>query len=1351
MMQKKLFWLVTIYFLMQISASAYNDPILFRRVSPQGGFTYGAIRTITQDSLGNIWFGTEHGLYRYNSREIHKYISNPGDNHSLENDNIRKIITTKSGKLWIVTYEGLCNFDYKTHYFVHVPLKVEPQGIDLSAVQSMTESKSGDLFAVFYRHIGLFRKGSNDSIDILPFKFKPDESISAVTLDKLNQLWIGTNQGSLYKSCPPYKSVSFFCKHRTEAILTLCADNNTMWIGYDWGGADHVSENGTIVKHYDSNQSGDNYIPHERVRTIIKDAFNQIWIATFKGLLLVSKKGNQVIRSDHYNRLPNNSIYSLFPDAQNGMWIGTWSGGLVYYNPNENRFLHVQRISNRNEGGGDVVSSFAEDHNGKIWIGTENDGLGSYDPKTGRLEQYDLPREVIGNSNIKSLAVDDQNRIWVGFFSKGLWLFDPKRKTFEQKKILKSLRVHIYGIWPTKEGLWLASFSHGLIYYGFKTGKIILYHNESSNPHSLSSNTARCVLIDKYGGIWVGTNFGLNYLSKGSRKFQRYFADPEKNSISNNEIFSLYEDHEGKIWIGMGRRGVDCYNPDDEKFTNYTKAEGLAGDNVYGILEDNQQNMWFSSEMGISRYSAVNHSFRNFHEDEGLQGNQFNPGAAFKTSEGLLLFGGPNGFNLINPGKIATNLFQPTARISRMFINGKLLAAYKDRKFNSINTLSSIKLKYKQSSLSFEFVSDNFILSQRNMFKYRLVNYSDQWSEANTKGAATFTKIPPGDYVLEVMAYNNDGISNTAIRRLNIKITPPIWGTWYAYLFYLIVTTGTLIFIRNGVVTRQKLKNELLIERVKSEKEEELHQSKMQFFTNISHEFKTPLTLILSPLEQIVGKKRFDPDTEDHLQMIQRNAQRLRRLISQVIDFRKFELGKSSFHARQTDLVKLSMEICDFYKLYAKDMSIRFNFQADALSIIAMIDKEKIDKVIFNFLSNAFKNTPEGGEISISIKQHSSLSQLFKTGYLTNRSIDVDGSGIEICVKDSGSGIDGNEIPLIFERFYQRSGPLSQGTGIGLHLCREYAQLHQGTIYVESELGKGTRFSIVLPTDTLKEHKGDDQVQQSWGTNESLDTKSEKLSLKENTILIVEDHLEMQRYLRTIFQNKFHILTASNGNQGFDIGTEFVPDLIISDVMMPGMDGFELCGRFKADIRTSHIPVILLTALSETDKHINGLQTGADAYLTKPFEDSLLKAQVRNLLKSRKALQESFVKSQEEWEGDENLMPADKNLVNKAIRIIERHLQEANFSVEFLAGELNISRSSLHRKIRALTNQSSSEFIRYVRLKKAIQLMKDSNYNIDEIGYDVGFNSHSYFTQSFKRQYGETPSTYMNNLKKQTT
>ncbi|AHW62119.1 Signal transduction histidine kinase [Draconibacterium orientale] len=1339
MLKQNLLSIFIIFVLVPFYGISQNNPILFRQVSPNGGFTYGAIRTITQDSIGCIWFGTEHGLFRYDSKDIKKHIMET--NNSLSDDDIQDILTSSDGKLWVVAREQTLLFNYKTHQFSEINYTVSPETKSISTIRKLIENKQGQLFALFYAHIGVFDNQNNNEIHILPFTFKNNDNLTAITFDDQNNLYIGTGHGYIYKSEAPYDTLKLLCRHRTEAVLTLCTDNNTLWVGYDWGGADHINGNGTIIDHFDQNQTDNNYIPHNRVRQILKDDQGQIWLATYNGIVLISNKGNQVIRKNEYNKLPSNSIYALFNDTQHGVWIGTWSGGLCYYNKNENHFLHIKHVAPLSTEVPDVVSSFAEDKHGNIWIGSENGGLSSLDPKSLKMAHFQLPEEMVGTSNIKCLAVDHQNRLWIGTFSKGLLRFNQQTQKFESLNILNSQRVHVYDICPTDDGLWLASFSHGLLFYDFEQKQITVRHNNSG---SLTSNTARCLLIDSYGGIWVGTNYGLNYLPKGSTKFQRFLQTEKGDSLSNNEVFSLAEDHNGKIWIGTGGGGVDCYEPSTGKMFNVSTKEGLSGYNVYGILEDEQNLMWFSTESGISCYDPSTSKIRIFNEDDGLQGNQFNPGASFKSSNGLFFFGGANGYNLIDPANIGLNLFEPEAQISEMLINNKPIEDYEKTKFDNITTLSEITLPYNDNSLSFEFIATNYILPKRNHFKYRLVNYNDQWINAGTEGKATFTKIPPGNYTLELSASNNDGVWSSKITKLGINIRPPFWLTGWAFLVYFLALVSAAFFILREIATRQKLKNDLLIERVKNEKEEELHQAKMKLFTNISHEFKTPLTLILSPLDHLLNQNRFDSDTDDHLNMIKRNAERLNQLINQIIDFRKIELGKSTFNPDNVDLIKLTSNICDFFKVYAKDKQIDFSFQTPVSELFHQLDEEKYEKIIFNFLSNAFKYTTDGGRISVSLHQHNNVNKLIKTGYSTVKRFDE--GGIEIRVEDNGPGMSQDEIPLIFNRFHQGARSMPQGTGIGLHLCKEYAAMHGGAIYVESAPGKGTRFSLILPLKTPVKQDNFVTVKNMNETNTQPEV-IEETKTPSHTILIVEDHLEMQKFIRNIFQKEYRTLVASNGSQGFKIASEFSPDLVISDVMMPVQDGFEFCSKLKEDIQTSHIPVILLTALSETDKHISGLQTGADAYITKPFDEKLLKAQVKNLLDSRKKLQETFVKSQQEWEDNTTLMPADKNLVNKAIRIIEKRMQDPAFSVEMLAAELNISRSSLHRKITALTNQSSTEFIRYVRLKKAIQLMKDGSYNIDEIGYAVGFNSHSYFTQSFKKQFGKTPSAYMNDLK----
>ena len=1338
--------ILTFFFLcFGLSVICQNENFLFRKISPPEGFTYGAIKTIAEDAKGFIWFGTEHGLYRYNTGTVEIFIHQKNEPNSIPNDFIYNIFKDNQGRLWIITKGGLCYFDENKQQFTDQKFKDKShKGLNLS-VRDLLQNKSGDFFTLHQNNI--CRINLQDSLyEVLPLVFQEKgDSPAYAIFDNHNTLWVGTNNGYVFYSKSPYRTFKLFCHHRPEIVQALCLDGNTLWIGYEWGGLDHVNETGSMMEHYDQKNNDNTRIPHNRVRKIIKDRENRIWIGTYDGLALWSKNRMQIIGKDYYNNLPHNSIHSIFVDSKNSIWIGTWSGGLAFTSNYDNHFLHFNKNPNQKSLSSNVVSSFAEEKDGTILVSTEDGGLNLFNRQNKTFSSFNL--KGTGTNNIKCLKIDKDNRLWIGTLSSGLWSFNLNTHVFNHHDIFKTGIVNLYAIIPVDNGLWLGTYGTGLFFYDFATRKLTNYLSSQTDPKTLSSDMIRSLLLDSDGGLWVGTQSGLNYKPKGSSRFIRYFYNNNKgHHISNNEVFSLYEDTSGKIWIGTGGGGVDHYDPATGTFFNLSPKQGLAGYNVYGILEDQKGNLWFSTEKGLSCYSTKNKTVRNYDKEDGLQGNQFNPGAAFKCRDGEFLFGGPNGFNLFDPKMITKNPVPPKVILTNLAINN-LNVNIKDPHSKvkaAINTLKGIKLPYWQNSLAFEFVANNFILPHKNQFRYRLVNYQDDWINAENQGRATFTKIPPGKYLFEVIASNNDGVWSKVPTQLSVTIRYPFWRSWWAYLFYLMILYFAFRIIRRELILRNQLSKQLLIERVQRENEENLHQLKMKIFTNISHEFRTPLTLILSPLESILAKSNPDEDTHEHLVTIQRNAQRLRMLINQIIDFRKFEFNKVEYVPARLDIIRFCREICNYYEVYAKDKSIDFNIESAFEKYEMEVDSEKMDRIIFNLLSNAFKYTPNGGEIKVTIEE----TEITESDTTFSTDPMLRGSVIAIRIADTGPGMLPGEVSQIFERFFSGSVGKNQGTGIGLHLCYEYARLHHGAITVKTEPGEGSVFSLLLPVkDKGATTLSDNTTHKIWVKEpryEPGNTLPATNETKQNiSVLIVEDNVDMQKQIRKLLSDEYKVLTAANGQQGFEMASNLFPDLVISDVMMPLMNGFEFCKKLKENVQTSHIPVILLTALSETEMQIDGLETGADAYLVKPFENKLLKAQIKNLLASRKRLQLSFKESEDKWAGDSSLMYQDKKLIERAIQIVEKHLLNPNFSVEQLAVELGLSRSSLHRKMRVLTDQSATEFIRFVRMKKAVNLMKEGSLNIDEIGFAVGFNSHSYFTQCFKRQFGKTPSEYL--------
>jgi len=1331
-----------------------NFDLSFRRISPVGGFTYGAINSIAEDANGFIWFGTVHGLYRYNTADVRKFVRNPNDSTTIPGNSIRTIFRDSSGRLWIGTSQGVCIYDNSNDRFITLKFQDKSGEMLGSDVREIFQFDDQNIYLLSSTMLGKVSIASNHFEKIV-VKEPLQENFSCAVSDSQGRIWIGGTNGTVWLYESSNKQFRSLCRHRSESIQKIFADESGLWTGYSWSGLDLINYEGNLVAHYGGDPDNQNRIHHNRVRDIYKDDAGRIWVSTYKGISIIGKGKINNIPPQAISGLPYNSIYKIFRDSKNGIWIGTWSGGLAYRSNYDNRFIHFTKDQLDSDSNEEFVSSFAEKPDGTILIGTEFGNLNLLD--RGSNKMTGIPFTTANGKkidNIKSLLFDKKTEtLWVGTFVGGLWFQHKNESVMRPFDKFNTSRISVYALAKSDSGLWIGTYGNGLYHYNTSTAFMKQYFATANDSGSISNNGIRSVIMAGDKSLWIGTSNGLNHLNPKTGQFQRFFHRPnDSNSISNNEILALHEDQNGKIWIGTSGGGVNEYDQNTKKFETYHSKDGLIGDDVYGIQEDKNGLLWISTENGISSIDPAHDVFRNYYREDELKGNQYNPGAAFLTSSGEILFGNTKGFTLFIPEQMKINPIPPKVILTSLSINNIPVNnhTHDTPLTKSLQTEKVLKLSYFQNSLTFNFVANNFLLPNKNRFKYRLTNYDNHWIEAGTQNYAAYTKIPAGNYVFEVIACNNDNLWNNKPARLKINISPPIWFSWYAYIGYCILLGLIFFFIRKELLQRQRYKKELLLERLIHESEAQVHEMKLRFFTNISHEFRTPLTLIASPVNLLLAKYNFEPIVKEHLLTMQRNSKRLLRLINQLIDIRKLELGRAVFHPQYTDLITLCKEVISCFEMEAKDKHIHLSFNAESEKMIVQIDPEKADKIFFNLLSNAMKFTGENGTIGITVYTTHS-AEFSDESVLIGETID----GPVICVEfsDNGPGIASDELTLIFERFEQGKHHQASGTGIGLHMAYEYTRMHKGNIRVKSKLGSGSTFTISFPltegVDRLKVTPEEFDSNIQIKASENLKEGHEILLAKDKTvtILIIEDNYELRNYLKNLLSSFYRTVTAPNGKQGLETAFAILPDLVITDVMMPQMDGLEVCRQLKNEIHTSHIPVILLTALNESEKQIGGFKTGADAYITKPFDENVLLAQIENIIRSRTKLREVFSVSDSEWANGMERLSSDRLLIDKATAIIEQHLNDKTFVVDALAAKLGISTSSMYRKLKILTNQSPTEFIRYIRLKKAIVLMNDGNTNVDEIGYAIGFNSHSYFTSSFKKQFGKTPSDYLNDLK----
>lgn len=1335
--------------LLTFGSKPENFNYAFRKISPEGGFTYGSIHSIGEDADGFIWFGTINGLYRLNTLDVKKYVHNPNDSTTIPGNSIRTVFLDSSGTFWIGTTAGVCFYDPSTDRFVRQKFMTSSGETPAERTLDIVEVNNEHIYFLSESMLGRFIK-TNKHFEKVDVERKPDETFSCASYAPDGTIWIGGSNGTVWNYRLKDGIVRVFSNFRSETVQKIYADKSGVWIAYAWAGLDFAGHDGKLVKHYGSDPGNPDKINHNRVRDLFKDEEGRIWISTYKGLSLIEKGEVYKLSAQELPGLPYNSIYKIFRDSKNGIWIGTWAGGLAYHSDYDNQFLHFRKDIPENENDYEFVSAFTENSDGTILIGTEFGNLNMLDRRSNKIIQQPLEIEKgYKIENIKSFAFDKKSGdLWIGTFLDGLWIKHKNDPLARAVNIFKNARVSVYSLALSDSGIWIGTYGLGLFHYNSKTAKLQNYQTLQNDPNSLGHNSIRTILLAKDKSIWIGTIAGLNHLDPKNGKIERFNSKPGTSGIRSNVILSLLQDKKENIWIGTQAGGISKYDPKTGLFKTYQTKDGLVGDDIYGIQEDAFGTIWMSTENGISGINPESNTIRNFYRESELQGNQFNPGASFKTRTGEILFGNTKGVTLFTPGQMKSNPFPPKVILTTLAVNNVIVTNHTPDSplTRTIQYEKELNLSHAQNSLTFTFVANNFLLPNKNQFKYRLVNYDNNWIESGRQNFASYTKIPPGDYVFEVVGSNNDDLWNDSPTRVEIHISPPFWLAWYAYLFYALVLISASFFIRREILQRQHLKKELLLERLTHESDAQLQEMKLRFFTNISHEFRTPLTLIASPISLILEKFRPEPLVREHLLTMQRNANRLLRLINQLIDLRKLELQKMVANLQKTDVVQLCQELISCFEMEAKDKNIHLSYHPESGTAELLLDPEKADKIIFNILSNAMKFTPEKGTIDISVYQtHTSElpADFTEIGQIERGPI------ICVDVADSGPGIPADEIKLIFERFDQGKNHTASGTGIGLHMAREYMQLHRGTIRVRSALQTGTIFQLCFPLNTETRHTEENILTPAKTIQEVEVHPTEASSEKTKTITvqIIEDNYELRNFLKNLLLPEYKVIASQNGLQGLETALTLLPDLVITDVMMPQMDGFEVCSKLKSNILTSHIPVILLTALNEPEKQIGGFQTGADAYITKPFDERVLLAQVASLINSRTKLREVFSVSDTEWATEMNMLSTDRKLIEKASAIVEQHLNDNMFGVELLAEKLGMSSSSLYRKLKTLTNQSPTGFVRYIRLKKAIKLMDDGNHNVDEVGYFVGFNSHSYFTSSFKKQFGKTPSEYLSGLK----
>jgi len=1335
-----------LFFLLSPKSSGIGviNNLSFDFYSQENGLSNNQIHCVLQDKKGWMWFGTSQGVCRFDGYKFTVFKNDPEDTTSLKGNLVRTIIEDHKGQLWIGTENGGLNkFNREKENFQHLFYSGKDALLRDATVTSIHEDLVGNLWVGTDNHLYRIEKEGHLA-EVKPSNaLKFNHYFRVIQSDKSGKIWLGTNDG-LYLYEQQRNQVEKLnlpqSSSPNQEIWSIFKDDDEiMWVGTYASGLFTIDPRTFAVNQLTMDLENDR---SQTVRAVAKDRNGKYWIGTRGGLYIYEKRKGVTSFYCHDEREPkslvNNSVQCILHDLKGDVWIGTRNGinflieerqNIQGYKsmPGDNRYLNSSEIY-----------AFRIDKKGDIWVGTESGGINVLNRKTGRFT-YILPQK--GNPNSLS------------------------------RNCVKAMLDDADG------NLWIGTFLGGIDVLNLKTGNFKHYRNDPNDPNSLSDNRVWSLMLDHNRDIWVGTSNGLDKFDRATGLFIHYrdlaegqqvnwlaedkdhtiwigadelvLYDPntrKSTRISETTRYML-QDSKNRFWLTTQNRGIAMFSKDKGIIKYYTDKNGLANNQTLAILEDDEHFLWVSTTNGLSKFDPETERFHNYSLKNGFQNNQFTYGAACKTHEGELLFGGISGFNIFNPTKIKSgDYFPPIVLTDLKIFNKSVKIGDKKRDVltKSISETGKITLTYDQNSITLDFASFDYANSMGIQYSYFLNGFDKDWNEPSENRSATYTNLDPGEYTFQVKTISIDRKECNQGPILTIVVRPPYWQTWWFRGLLFLAIAGILYLLIAFLLNKEKLKNDLVLERLKAKKLHELDMMKLRFYTNISHEIRTPLTLILGPLEKMKNNTIPESEFKGHVEVMHRNATQLHQLINQLLDFRKMETGNLKLSLTCGDMVSFLAGIVGSFDKYAEEKEIELKFNSLKKEIITNFDADKLGKIMNNLLSNAFKFTGKGGKVTVNLA-------LIFDGEDNHPSMETtDKRVIEITVKDTGIGITVSNIEKIFTRFFQvDDGAKQTGTGIGLALTKELVKLHNGNISVSSKPGKGSKFTIHLPYDELS-----DQEQRVLSTPSSIAGAENTSTLKEdnvlepthagqNIMLLVDDNPDVRYFIKSHFRTNYQVLEAENGLEGWTVALKTIPDIIISDVMMHDMDGFEFCRKIRKDERTSHIPIILVTALGSREHEIEGLSHGADDYITKPFDLVILQTKVENILSVRQSLRQKYASEMLLQPRNVILSSPDERFLQKAIEVVEKNIADPDLDIERFCSEIGVSRMQLYRKLNALTEMTVKEFVRSIRLKRAAQLLVQKKMNISEVAYAVGFRDLSHFRKCFKQEFGMSATDYV--------
>jgi signal transduction histidine kinase/ligand-binding sensor domain-containing protein/DNA-binding response OmpR family regulator len=1326
------------------------------------------ILCIHQDRMGFLWFGTNYGLYRFDGVEFRMYEYMPDDLESISGNFIFDIIEDRDGTLWFCTNNGFDRYDRSTDAFVRIPILNGNGNIPALSTQhhinkGIVTSDGSLLVNVASNGIYIFNALTSTLEPVKTLSGKVITDASDIEEDKEGQLWIGTKTDGLIcvstdrKTLKHYRNGTGHSTINSNNVFSVHVDPlNHIWVGTDKG-INHMIP-GTNSFQY-VNVPMPNVMTNSRMQQvycITSDPENNVWFGTNGvGMHVLLRHRMQFVNysmaSGH--NLSSDNIRSIYHDNQGNLWVGTSLGGINYVlNNNALVFKGIGPKTATKPGlSHGSVTSIAENETGELWIGTDGGGLNLYNPASGTT------KKVLEGllSCVLAIYPDKFGNLWLGGYLEGLRYYNPENNslvTYGASYNDQSGLTHddVRSIIEDSNGqLWVATNGGGLHLYNPETNRFSRFSHDPTDPNSLVSDHSIALYEDSAGNLFIGTYNGFSILNNSRDRFTNYQADNSHGSVSGNWIYAFCEDNKGRIWVGTNY-GLNLLDRETGQFVAFTRQNGLAGNEVYTILLGDDNHLWLGTNMGLSRFNITDQTFINYDLGDGITGNRFNNGAALSNEKGTLFFGSNNGLTWFNPSQIKINPDKPPVYITNFLLaqSGRTIVPYKSDDMGKQE--QKIRIPFREASvIVLSYAALNLINSEKCQYKYILDGFDTDWRNPGSQREATYTNLKPGNYTFRVIASNNDGIWNTEGAVVYFRITPPLYRSTMAYVFYFLTAITLLYFFTQFALIKIRHRRQLAIEQFKLKKTEELARLKNDFFISVSHELSTPLTLILTPLQRVLEKGE-----TAHRKLIETavtNAGSMLRMVNELLDFQRTDSGKIELLPTGNEIVSFIGSVVTSFKETYSEKNISLSFHPLIQSAEMLFDTEKMQKILSNLLSNAYKYTPAGGWVSVSVN----VTDVELMGTPVG-----DSGYCEIVVSDNGVGISEEDLPHLFEKYYRakpgsRANSLTQtmGYGIGLFVTKNLVELHEGQIDVVSSPGKGTEFRVRIPLKKPMETSEIVVPVDDYLIDESIVSElvhASACDLNENEkekqmmplLLLIDDNVQIIDLLKEILSAKYRILTACNGEKGYEAACRHSPDLIITDVMMPGIDGVQLCERIKSDFYTCHIPVILLTALNDNYFRLRGYQNGADDYISKPFNPRILETRVQNIIASRRMLQKKFISDLQVKPVEVTSVSSDEIFLENAIKAVENKIDNPDFSVVELAAEMNMSKATLYRKVTGITSQNPSQFIRTIRLKKAAYLLKTSDYNVSEVVYMVGLNDIKHFRKSFQKLFGKNPTEF---------